>query len=288
MVGMLEKNNGINHAGFRSLHGGEELATAIINRHSLPVTESKNKIEYRTDSWPFAKRNIPAVYIATGLVSPYHKPEDDAHLLDYEGMARIVEMMTEMTLELSNLQTLEADTRYIARKVNPSVMAGFRFGYGSGLHAHKTQFYNAKPVLFAEAGFETQFRLTRMFRIQPSVMYQLAGSKTEAGKLRTHSVVPQIDLLLTNRGGTLTEPTVFLLTGAYYAHAFAGREAGAPADFTLKYNKTDYGLRLGGGINIMKMQVTFTYKYGLKRVNPDPADGKIFNRGFLSTTTRYF
>ncbi len=288
MVGMLGKNTGINHAGFRSLAGGEEIAAAAIARHSLPVKEAKNKIEYRTDTWPFAKLDIPSVYISTGLISPYHKPEDDAHLLDYVGMSRIVEMMADLTLELSNLQSLEADSRYIARKVDPAVQAGFRAGYGSTFHAHTTQFFNAKPLFSAEAGLEAQVRLSRTIRLQPAVIYQFSGSKTEAGKLRTHSVVPQIDLLLTNRGGTIVEPTIFLLTGAYYAHSFAGREAGSPADFNLKYDKTDYGLRLGGGMNVMKMQITYVYKYGLNRVNLDPADGKIQNRGFLVTTTRYF
>ncbi|MFO7575936.1 MAG: M28 family peptidase [Bacteroidales bacterium] len=288
MVGMLDENDGINHTGFRSLQGGEALAAVVIERHSLPVTESNNKIEYRTDTWPFAKKDIPAVYVSTGLLSPLHQPEDDAHLLDYEGMSRIVQMMTEMTLELSNMKELAADNRYIARKVDPSVMAGLRVGYGSTLHAHKTEFYNAKPILSAEAGFEAQLRLTRNIRLQPAVMYQLSGSKTDAGKLRTHSVVPQIDLLLTTRGGSIADPTLFLLAGGYYSHSFAGREAGSPADFTLKYDKTDYGLRFGAGVTIMKMQIAFTYKYGLNRVNLDPADGKIFNRGFFSTTTKYF
>lgn len=288
MVGMLEENQGVNHTGFRSLIQGEEIATEIIARHGLDVTQTKNKMEERTDTWPFAKKEIPAVYVSTGLLSPYHKPEDDAHLLDYEGMSKIVGMITELTLELSNVQNLEADTRYIARKVNPSVMAGFRGGYGSSSHAHTTTFYKAKPMFAAEYGLEAQLRLTKNLRLKPAVMYQFAGSRTGAGKLRTHSVVPQIDVLLTTKGGSIADPLLFLLAGGYYSYAFAGREADAPADFLTKYSDTDTGLRFGGGMMIMKIQMTFVYRHGLQRVNLNDADGKIFNRGFFISSTRYF
>jgi len=288
MVGMLEKNGGINHAGFGALTGGEELAARIILENGLTINKAYDKIEFRTDTWPFAAKGIPAVYISTGLVSPYHKPEDDAHLLDYAGMARIVEMMAGTAVELSNLKPLDADARYIVRKTDPGVSAGFRAGYGSAFHAHTTQFYNAKPLLSAEAGLEAQLRLTRNIRLQPAVTYQLSGSKTDAGKLRTHSLVPQLDLLLTNSGGSVMTPTVFLLTGAYYSWSFAGKEGGAPADFLAKYDKADYGLRLGAGMNIMKVQFAYVYKYGLNRVNLDPAGGEIFNRGFHFALTRYF
>jgi aminopeptidase YwaD len=288
MVGMLEKNEGVNHTGFRSLVQGEEIASEVIIRHGLDVTQTKNKIEYRTDTWPFAKKEIPAVYVSTGLLSPYHKPEDDAHLLDYEGMSKIVSMITELTLELSNIQDLEADTRYIARKVDPAAMVGFRAGYGSSSHAHTTAFFNAKPVFAAEYGLEAQLRLSKNLRLQPAVMYQFAGSRTEAGKLRTHSVVPQLDILITTKGGSIADPMAFFLAGGYYSYAFAGKEADAPADFLTKYSDTDTGLRLGGGMVIMKTQITFVYRYGLKRVNLSDADGKIFNRGFFMTSTRYF
>ena len=34
----------------------------------------------------FAKKQIPSISVTTGTKSPYHKPEDDAELIDYQGM----------------------------------------------------------------------------------------------------------------------------------------------------------------------------------------------------------
>jgi aminopeptidase YwaD len=288
MVGMLSTNSGLNHSGFRAVPGAEELATDIIRKHGIEVTDAENKIEMRTDTWPFAKQGVPAVYISTGLLSPYHKPEDDAELLDYEGIAKVVDMMTELTIALSNSESLEADSRYIARKVDPAFQFGFRGGYGTTSHAHKTEFFNAKPVFAAEYGPEVQLRLSRNLRLQPALLYQYAGSRTAAGKLRTHSVVPQLDLLLTTKSRSIADPLAFFLAGGYYSYAFAGKEADAPADFTSKYSDTDIGLRFGGGISIMKRQFTFVFKHGFKRVNLSEEDGKLFNRGFFVASTFYF
>jgi aminopeptidase YwaD len=288
MTGMLSTNEGLNHAGFRSVAGGEEMAAEVIRRHSIEVKNGENKIEARTDTWPFAKAGIPAVYVSTGLLSPYHKPEDDAHLIDYEGMNSIVGMMSELTAELSVSQNLEADNRYIARKVNPALQAGFRGGYGSTSHAHTTEFFRAKPVFAAEYGPEVQLRLTGNLRLQSALMYQFAGSRTAAGKLRTHSVVPQVDMLITTRSASSSDPMGFFLAGGYYSYSFAGREADAAADFTTKYSDSDYGIRIGGGIQIMKVQTAFVYRIGLQRVNLHDADGRIYNRGFFFTTAMYF
>jgi aminopeptidase YwaD len=288
MVGMLSTNGGLNHAGFRSLAGGEEMAAEIIRRHSLEIKNAENKIESRTDTWPFAKVGIPSVYVSTGLLSPYHKPEDDAHLLDYEGMSRIVGMMTELTLDLSTMKEMDADQKYMARKVNPSVQFGFRGAYGLTFHAHKNEFFRAKPVFAAEYGPDVQLRLSNNFRLQPALMYQFAGSRTEAGKLRTHSLVPQIDLLITTRNASSADPMAFFLAGGYYSFAFAGREADAAADFTTKYSDSDYGIRLGGGFKIMKVQTSLVYRAGLQRVNLNDNAGRMYNRGFFFTSTMFF
>jgi hypothetical protein len=288
MVGMLEKNKGLNHAGFRSLKEGERIIAETLEQHNLNVREEKNKIESRTDTWPFAGKGIPAVYISTGLVSPYHKPEDDAHLLDFEGMASVAEMIADLTTTLSVVENLEADSRYISRKVDPKLMIGLLAGYGSSFHHHKTEFFDARPLLAIEYGLQSQVKVTDHFRLQPAITYQLAGSRTEAGKLRTHSVVPQLDLLITTHVSSIAQPTLFFIAGGYYDYIFAGREAGAPADFTAKYSDTGYGLRLGGGMVLMKTQMSFVYRYGLNRVNLNDADGEIFTRGFFFSSTMYF
>ena len=51
-----------------------------------------------TDTEPFAKAGCPTLAVTTGLKSPYHKPEDDADLIDYDGLNLICDYIAELTL----------------------------------------------------------------------------------------------------------------------------------------------------------------------------------------------
>jgi len=46
----------------------------------------------RSDSWPFLKRGVPAVFLTTGLHADYHTPEDDTERLDFAKLERIAEL----------------------------------------------------------------------------------------------------------------------------------------------------------------------------------------------------
>lgn len=288
MVGMLGSNGGVNYSGFRSLTGGTELAAEVIRNFAMGVTKIDNFIENSTDTWHFAEKGVPSVHIYTGLKSPYHKPTDDSHLLDIDGISKIAEMMTGMTKRLSSEEELKANTRFISRQVSPVVLAGIRVGVGWAYHRYKSEYYSGWPVIAVEAGPEAQLRLTKYLWLQPAVTYQLAGSRTDAGKLRTHSLVPQCNLLISNGNRNISHTALFFSVGGYYSHAFAGREGKLSADFLTRFNKTDYGLNVGGGIAIIKTQMTFAYRHGLAKVYSDPASGEIATRGFMISTTRYF
>jgi aminopeptidase YwaD len=288
MVGMLAENNGIEFTGFKSFERGEEIAADVALRNGITIKKTDNKIETNTDTWPFGKLGIPAVAVTTGLISPYHKPEDDSHLLDYEGMAKIVLLITDLSIELSNIESITADRHFITRSVNPVLRPGFNFGYGAASHMHSGEFYKARAVFSFEAGVNVQLKLSNRLRITPAIMYTKGGSKSDSGTLRTHSVTPRIDMLLTTRSESFVDPVGFLLVGTSYDYIFRGTEAKSESAFANRYKSKDLGLRFGVGIILMNTQMSITYRHGLTQINRNESDGKIFNRGFLFSTTSFF
>ncbi|NLX94622.1 MAG: M28 family peptidase [Rhodopirellula sp.] len=54
-----------------------------------------------SDHLAFYTESVPVLHFFTGLHKDYHRPSDDFEKLDYEGMRRIVEMSTELVLQLA-------------------------------------------------------------------------------------------------------------------------------------------------------------------------------------------
>ena len=56
-----------------------------------------------TDTYPFVLKGIPALAVSTGLVSPFHEPEDEAHLIDYDGMVLITKHLKNIIKSQCNI-----------------------------------------------------------------------------------------------------------------------------------------------------------------------------------------
>lgn len=288
MVGMLSKNNGVDFAGLNSMREGEDFIRKMAQLSSLQIKATKNAIESRTDTWPFAGVGIPAVHVTTGEVSPYHKPEDDSNLLDYEGLGKITGFITEMVSGLANRESIEANHRFISHSVNPGFSLGLSLGAGNTHFYYHDNFYEGKPVLAFEAGINSQARISRRFRLQPAVKWELYGSHTEGGTLRMQSIDPQLDLLWVLNSSSSSFASVFIFGGVYYRFNFAATEDWKSIDLESKYLNQEPGIEFGAGTQFMKKQMSLSYKYGLKNINASATGGDILSRGLVFSWTWFF
>jgi hypothetical protein len=55
-----------------------------------------------SDHWPFYSRSIPSIMFHTGLHNDYHRPSDDAHLINAEGVASVSQLVLLTVLELAD------------------------------------------------------------------------------------------------------------------------------------------------------------------------------------------
>ena len=99
MVGRLT-NNTVECLGTRTGVGFRQLASRA-NTEQLKL-DFTWKLDDNSDHHPFHKRNIPVLMLHTGLHSDYHRPSDDAHLINHEGIQRITRLAFNILFDAAN------------------------------------------------------------------------------------------------------------------------------------------------------------------------------------------
>lgn len=263
MVGMYAAHGGVDLQGIELLADHKALLAAARERADANITKSDDKIPNRTDSAPFGAVGIPAIHVFTGLESPYHKPEDDSDLLDYQGMATIVDFMVALTHELSTAAEVPGSKQMeiIAERGSMKIFnPGITLHTGASHHDYRNDYFRAKSVFAASAGFMLETRITQWLAVQPEVMYAWTGSQVSGGILKTHSVTVPLSLLLTTPDKRGMGVRAYVQLGGYYSYAFAGKEYGESLDFVSEYNDTDFGMAFGVGMEIMHVRIGFVYQ----------------------------
>jgi len=108
----LEISGSRTGVGFRQLIG-------MHNRRTNLLIDFTWKVDDNSDHYPFFERGIPILMLHTGLHDDYHRPSDDAHLINSEGMERIGRLLLGIVDDAANRQALP-DFRSAARREMPS------------------------------------------------------------------------------------------------------------------------------------------------------------------------
>lgn len=61
-----------------------------------------NRFYYRSDHYNFAKHNIPSVFLFNGTHDDYHMPTDDPDKIEYDALAKRVQLAFAITWDLAN------------------------------------------------------------------------------------------------------------------------------------------------------------------------------------------
>lgn len=271
MIGRLAQSESITIGAIGSLDGGYQVLDKTLDNHRFDKVKTGKKISNRTDSGPFGKKCIPALYISTGIVGPYHEPEDDAITLDYSGMKTITEFLYDFTIEISDQETLEPSkhltVRSAGRKI-PRLRFGAKLNLGRSHHSYYESFYNGKRKFSFETGVMAQLKITKNIALQPEVLYSSFGSGYSGGNYRTNSFSVPISLVFATN--TYNGPRLFFSIGAYYTHHFSGEAAEETINFGTDFSESENGLTFGFGIELKPMVFSFDFKYGQTDVSIDP------------------
>lgn len=271
MVGMLSKYGGVDLVGNATMDNGETFLNELAAKHGINVKKDGKKVEMQTDTSPFGKRGIPSVHVFTSTVSPYHKPGDDPNLLDYDGMVKIAEFMSDVVVQISSKERVAPDKQFLASVGGKGVKfrSGFRLGLGSASHNYKDDYFYGKSIFAFNAGLYSQIKFSKVFSVQPEVLYQSLGSHHNDGKLRTHEVTVPVNfkIRLFTVMDDVVENQTYIFIGPYYSYRFAGKVGGKNMDFDTDYFTEDYGIQYGFGFELMKTQLQFSSSISLKSMS---------------------
>ena len=289
MVGMYSANHGLDLKGLGSLNVGENISRSIAVSQGLQLKNTSASIEAATDTWHFGEKGIPAIHAFTGTKSPYHKPGDTYEKLDYEGMAKIFAFMQSLITEIDTITNLGSSKRFVKLQKPNAIKfnIGATTGFGSSHHKYNEDFYNAKGVFALNAGFFLQMHIGSKITLQPEVLFQNDGSKSDQGTFSRQSILVPVNLhynLISENGGMAK---LYPLAGGYFMHSFAGKNGGKKLDFDKVYHDQEWGLNLGLGVDIMKWQLKYTWQRSLTNIMQNPGN-EIFPTANLISVGRKF
>jgi hypothetical protein len=81
---------------------------AIVARHPelglvvAPDLWPEEQLFFRSDHFSFAAREVPAIFFTTGLHDDYHRPGDEAHLIDSDKIMRISRLLFRLGYDIAN------------------------------------------------------------------------------------------------------------------------------------------------------------------------------------------
>ncbi len=291
MIGWYKASGEVSYSGSGTIENGKALLTnpQIVPKGLNVVTKNFEKSVFTaTDTQPFAKMNIPTLAVTTGTKSPYHKPEDDAHLIDYEGLTLITEHIINLTEFLANDPNL-ASTGKIARKhidKQPLFNIGVAANIGTNYHHYTDGPIDGKTTTSYGAGLVTQVNLGN-WALRPEVHYDRIQAKYPGGKIATDNLTIPLSLVLQVVDGGIGFD---VFGGGYYTYRFGGKQGSEPIDFQNTFNRTEFGLTYGFGFWVRPFKIGFTNRRAMTDFTqiPNADDAHIRNRTNYLTISLMF
>lgn len=278
MVGWYKASGKLKMEGAATIKNGIEILTSEASRFSIVVDPVKfeKSILTATDTEGFARRGVPTLAVTTGLKSPYHKPEDDAELIDYDGLDKVTGYISDVALVMASDPSLEKSGR-VARKHSLNVPA-IEFGVVASLDRTSLNFRKSalvtKEGYGGSAGIQLQAN-SGSFGVNVRGLYEYGSSKfpddadpySSFVRFRHQAVTVPGTIQIHTEGGGIR---FFLGLGGYYSRILKSNIN----DFTLSgkaldVNKNQYGITYNAGFVAGPMMFSIDARHQLNNVFSD-------------------
>ena len=269
MVGWLHEGKTLRLQGAATIKDGKKLLQEEARKMQMDIDAIKfeTSIFGATDTQDFAKKNVPTLYVTTGLKSPYHKPEDDAELIDYEGMDRITSYMADVTECLANKADLKSSGKIAV--IHGGKKKAFEIGPTVALANSYIAFpdaaFNGKTRYGFDAGITTQTRLGRNVSLEVKALYEYLNARFPDENDLYNSYLPYhqesvlVPVNLLFKAGEMGID-LYLGIGGYYGYVL---KADVKEQTDLAINANQWGIGWSIGFQMGKVKISGGRRYQL-------------------------
>ncbi len=269
MVGWLHEGKTLRLHGAATVKDGKKVLQEEAKKMHMDVTihDFETSVFGATDTQGFAKKGVPTLYVTTGLKSPYHKPEDDAELIDYQGMDRITNYLADVTECFASQTNMQSSGKIAA--IHGGKKKAFEIGPTVALANSYIAFpkaaFNGKNRYGFDAGIATQTRLGSNMALEVKALYEYLNAKYPdesdlyASYLPYHqeSVLVPVNLLF-KAGGMGMDLSVGI--GGYYGYILKANIKDQP---DLVINPNQWGMGWSIGFQMGKVKISGERRYQL-------------------------
>ncbi len=248
---------------------------SLNNKYKVKFKDFDNSIFTGSDHDSFLKKNIPSFYVSTGLKSPYHKPEDDAQLIDYEGINDISNFFYEAVLNFANVEQIKPSKKSLRmKKPIPSNYYGFELAIGNNKHYYSGGRMTGKTDFAYGAGFFGKFELSNFFAIKTGVNYNYLGANRYESEVKYHSA--SIPILLSLKANTPNNDYEFSVSiGGFYSYIFDSRANINGVEQKNYLNKNVFGVQTEVEFRFRRFIYGYQFQRSLSNILTDPiSNGK--------------
>jgi len=283
MVGYLQKSGWLKYEG-----------TGTINRFKKLIADNTSpdfKVKYKkfetsmmgaTDTQPFAIQRVPTLYVSTGLLSPYHKPADEAEGIDYNGLASVTNHVSEIVDIMVNNPSIKPSGSFSPIHIAsyPSIDYGVVAGIGNSHFRYRDGNIKGKSVFSYSAGLFLDANF-KYFSVRPEVLYERGGSKhigywninnpniyePVEGKVSFEAITIPLSIKkmpIVAKAGSVTIYGIYFSAGAYYRRFLSISMFGNKiASNDPRFNWNEWGITWGLGLQAFGFSLGYEAKYGL-------------------------
>lgn len=277
MVGFLKTSKELKIVGVGLIDNYSQYFknSSLNNKYKVKFKDFDNSIFTGSDHDSFLKKNIPSFYVSTGLKSPYHKPEDDAQLIDYEGINDICNFFYESLLNFANVEQIKPSKKSLRmKKPIPSNYYGFELAIGNNKHYYSGGRMTGKTDFAYGAGFFGKFELSNFFAIKTGVNYNYLGANRYESEVKYHSA--SIPILLSLKANTPDNGYEFSVSiGGFYSYIFDSRVNINGVEHKDYLNKNVWGVQTEFEIRLRRFFYGYQFQRSLSNILTDPiSNGK--------------
>lgn len=180
MVGWYRASGKLTLEGVATIRNGRRILESEAEAVSIVIDPERfeKSILTATDTEEFAKFGVPTLSVSTGLKSPYHKPEDDPELIDYDGLAKVSDYISAITLKVASDPSFKASGKIARKHIDkvPVVEAGLTVAWKQSMLDFRKSSLVGRYGSGVSAGPQFQLNV-KSFALNAKVLYELSTCK---------------------------------------------------------------------------------------------------------------